>query len=163
MPHTLHPFLIASGNPEYPVTVTSVGTQTVSKDREVADTVMVTAVFPSGWTMMFTGSTVNEQGLPQIIRGHKGTLYFGGGSVEVRPERPFAEEIERGFILQNSPGEDVFRHETDWLTAIRTNKQPSCNADLATKVQTIVSLAEMAQRTGKAIHFDPKTRKITTG
>ena len=124
---------------------------------------MVTAVFPSGWTMMFTGSTVNEQGLPQIIRGHKGTLYFGGGSVEVHPERPFAEEIERGFILQNSPGEDVFRHETDWLTAIRTNKQPACNVDLATKVQTIVSLAEMAQRTGKAIHFDPTSRRVREG
>ena len=42
MPHKLHPFLIASGNPEFPTKVLSLGTHGVqSKDREVADTVEV--------------------------------------------------------------------------------------------------------------------------
>lgn len=169
MPHKLHPFLIASGNPQYPSRVMSVGTRSVSTDREVMDTVQVMADFPSGWSMLFVGSTVNEQGLPDMIRGHKATIYFGN-SVEIRPERPYAEEIEGGNVALDTaslkgyaPNESVPAHESDWLLAIRTGKTPNCNIDLATKVQTIVSLAEMSQRANKAMIFDEKTRKITAG
>ncbi len=165
MPHTLHPFLIASGNPEYPVRVTSTGTRRISTDREVDDTVQVLAEFPSGWTMLWIGSTVNEQGLPDLIRGHKGTIYFpgGGGGLEMRPERPYAEEIEASLPATEGPGESVPGHEADWLLAIRTGKKPNCDIDLATKVQTIISLAEMSARTDKTILFDEKTRKVTAG
>jgi len=168
MPHKLHPFLIASGNPEYPTRVMSIGTQML-KDREVADTVQVMAEFPSGWSMLFVGSTANEQGLSDLIRGNKATVYFGN-AIEVRPERPYAEEIEGGSVSVDTPalskyarGENVPDHEKDWLTCIRTGKTPNCNIDLATKVQTIISLAEMSQLANKAVLFDAKTRKITTG
>lgn len=168
MPHKLHPFLIASGNPEYPTRVMSIGTQML-KDREVADTVQVMAEFPSGWSMLFVGSTANEQGLQDLIRGNKATVYFGN-AIEVRPERPYAEEIEAGNVSVDTPalsayarGENVPDHEKDWLTCIRTGKTPNCNIDLATKVQTIISLAEMSQLANKAVLFDAKTRKITTG
>jgi predicted dehydrogenase len=164
MPHILHPFLIASGNPEYPVRVTSTGTRKVSTDRDVNDTVQILAEFPSGWTMVFLGSTVNEVGLPPLIRGHKGTLYFGGGDVEVRPERPFSEEVQGEFLVRNSEGESVPAHEKNWLDCIRNpSKTPNCNVDLATKVQTIVSLAEMSQRLSKTMLFDEKTRKWRAG
>ena len=170
MPHKLHPFLIASGNPEFPTRVTSIGTHGIqNKDRDVADTVQVLAEFPSGWSMLFVGSTVNEQGLQDMFRGHKGSVYFGN-AVEVRPERPFSEEIEGGLVAVDSPdlagysrGESVEAHEKDWLVSIRTGKVPNCNVDLATKVQTIVSLAEMSQRTNKTMTFDAKTRKVTAG
>ena len=158
MPHILHPFLIASGNPEYPTRVTSLGTRKISTDRDVNDTIQVLAEFPSGWTMMFVGSTVNEVGLPSLFRGHKGSMYFGGGSVEIRPERPFSEEVEGGFLTQNSPGESVPAHERNWLDCIRNGKTPNCNVDLAAKVQTIVSLAEMSQRLSKTMLFDEKSR-----
>ncbi len=164
MPHKLHPFLIASGNPEYPTRVTSLGTHGVqNKDRDVPDTVQVLAEFPSGWSMLFVGSTVNEQGLPDMIRGHKGTIYFGQ-NVEIRPERPYAEEIEGGTVpLLGPTGEPHQRHEIDWLTAIRTGKKPNCDIDLATKVQTIISLAEMSQRLNRTMNFDEKKRTWTAG
>ena len=162
MPHKLHPFLIASGNPEYPTRVMSIGTR-LGKDREVDDTVQVLAQFPSGWSMLFVGSTVNEQGLQDMIRGHKATIYFGQ-NVEITPERPYAEEIEGGPVpLEGPTGEPHERHEADWLTAIRTGKKPNCDIELATKVQTIISLAEMSSRMNKAVLFDEKTRKVTTG
>jgi predicted dehydrogenase len=162
MPHRLHPFVIASGKPEYPTRVMALGTQ-LTKDREVEDQVQVMAEFPSGWTMLFIGSTVNEQGLPDMIRGSKGTVYFGQG-VEIRPERTYAEEIEAGSIPINGPtGEPHQRHENDWLNAIRTGKKPNCDIDLATKVQTVISLAELSMVTSKAVVFDEKTRKVTMG
>ena len=43
------------------------------------------------------GSTVNEQGVQQVIRGHEATLYFGGGSVELRQASPLTFfECENG-------------------------------------------------------------------
>jgi hypothetical protein len=35
--------------------------------------------------------------------------------------------------------------------------------DLAIKVQTVISLAEMSERFGAACYFDEKSRKITGG
>jgi len=164
MPHKLHPFLIASGNPEYPVRVSCIGTR-LGKDRDVDDTIQVTAEFPSGWTMLFVGSTVNEQGIQDVFRGHKATIYFGNG-VEIKPERWASEEIEGGPVPIDGPtGEPHQRHEINWLDAIRANDpmKATCNYDLATKVQTIVSLAEMSARLKRTMLFDPKTRKVTTG
>lgn len=162
MPHRLHPFLIASGNPEFPTRVISIGTR-LGKDREVDDNIQVIAEFPSGWSMLFVGSTVNEQGLTDMIRGHKGTVYFGQ-NVEVRPERDWAEELEGGSVPLIGPtGEPHERHERDWLECIRTGKVPNCNIDLATKVQVIISLAEMSSRMNKAMLFDEKTRTYRAG
>ncbi|MBC7805556.1 MAG: Gfo/Idh/MocA family oxidoreductase [Akkermansiaceae bacterium] len=168
MPHKLHPFLIASGNPEYPVRVSAVGTQ-LSKDREVADTVQVLAEFPSGWSMLFVGSTVNEQGMQDMFRGHKATIYFGN-AVELKPERWASEEIEATTIPVVGPTwESHENHEMNWLDAIRGKKvdgkvvKANCDIDLATKVQTIVSLAEMSIRLNKTMLFNEKTRKVTAG
>jgi predicted dehydrogenase len=156
-PHRLHPFLLASGNPEYPTRVTAVGTR-IGVDREVDDTVQVLATFPSNWSMLFIGSTVNEQGLPDMIRGHKATIYFGN-AVDLKPERPYADEIDAVTLpLLGPTGEPHERHEQNWLDCIRNGKTPNCNIDLATKVQTIISLAEMSLRTGKSFLFDEKTR-----
>jgi predicted dehydrogenase len=172
MPHRLHPFLIASGNPEYPTKVMAIGTHGVqNKDREISDTVQMIAEFPSGWSMLFLGSTVNEQGLPDMIRGEKASVYFGSTKVEVKPERPYSDEVE-GFIVDTnapelarySPTENIDAHERNWLEAIRKNDPSWCNCgvELAAKAQTILSLAEMSERLGKAMHFDAKTRKVTS-
>jgi hypothetical protein len=118
--------------------------------------------------MLFVGSTVNEQGLQDMIRGDKGTVYFGNG-VEVKIERPYAEDYEGGKVDSNdaslakyAPFENIPAHEKNWLDCIRKGDvNTNCNIDLATKVQTIISLAEMSERKGKAISFDPKTRKVT--
>jgi predicted dehydrogenase len=164
MPHKLHPFLIASGNPEYPTRVACLGTRH-GQDRDVDDTIQVIAEFPSGWTMLFVGSTVNEQGLQDLFRGEKGTIYFGNG-VELRPERPYADEIEAAKLpVEGATYESHQIHEKNWLEAIRANDpmKANCNIDLATKVQVIVSLAEMSSRWNKTMLFDEKTREVKMG
>jgi predicted dehydrogenase len=162
MPHKLNPFLIASGNPEYPTRVSCIGTR-IGDDREVEDTVQVVAEFPSKWTMLFVGSTVNEQGLQDTFRGHKATIYFGNG-VKLNPERWASEEVEAADLPVDGPTyESHENHEKNWLEAIRANDpmKANCNYDLATKVQTIVSLAEMSVRQSKTMLFDAKSRKVT--
>ena len=41
------------------------------------------------------------------------------------------------------------------------NKQPNANIDLAIRVQTVISLAEMSDRLKITCLFDEKSRKIT--
>ncbi|MHB8519703.1 MAG: Gfo/Idh/MocA family protein [Limisphaerales bacterium] len=169
-PHRLHPLMLATGSPEFPVRVVCSGTKAIHTDRNTPGTperdcpedVQVLAQFPSGLTLMVIGSTVNEHGLESIIRGHKATLYFGGNRVDLKPERPFADEVDPESYENLKPVEDIGEHEKNWFECIRSGKQPNANIDLAIRVQTVISLAEMSERLKIACLFDEKTRKITT-
>ena len=173
-PHKLHPYMLATGNPEFPTRVSSVGNRRVETDkkadgkaatkyiRDVNEIVQLVAEFPSGMTMHITSSTVNEQGTQEMIRGHKATLYMAGNKVELKPEKPFAEEIDPATSEAFKP-EAVPAHHKNWFDSIRANKQPNAGIDLAIRVQTVISLAEMSERLSIMCVFDEKTRKITTG
>lgn len=162
MPHRMGPFIIASGNPEFPTRVTSLGTRKISLDREVDDNVTVMAEFPSGWTMLFTGSTVNEQGLPDLFRGHKASVYFGGDGAVAKVERPFAEEMEETTIAKGGDT-GIPEHHKNWLEAIRTGSKLNCPVELGAKIQTILCLAEMSSRASRMMVFDEKTRSVKPG
>jgi predicted dehydrogenase len=170
-PHRLHPLVLASGNPEFPLRVAAIGNKKIGTDkntpgtyvRDVPENVQLIAEFPSGLCLLVTSSTVNEQGLPSVIRGHHATLYFSGNRVELKPEKPFADEIDPETFDGLKPGEDVGVHEKNWFDSIRANKQPNAGIDLAVKVQTIISLAEMSERLGIICFFDEKTRTIKDG
>ncbi len=169
-PHRLHPLMLATGSPEFPVRVAALGTKKIITDkntpgtptRDVPECLTLIAEFPSGYSLMVCSSSVNEQGLPDIIRGHQGTLAIGGNRVELKPERPFAEEFDPETFENLTPGEDVGVHEKNWFDCIRANKQPNGGIDLAIRVQTVVSLGEMADRLSITCKFDEKTRAITT-
>jgi predicted dehydrogenase len=157
-PHRLHPLLLALGA-EYPTRVACTGGIYVHKDREVPDTTTMIVDYPSGHTIVLAGCTANEKGIDDEIRGHKATMYLGGNGVEIRPERPFADEIE-GLKEQVGNGEDIGAHERDFLQAVRTGKQPNCNVDLATPVQVAISMAEMSYRQSKMMRFDPEKLQL---
>jgi predicted dehydrogenase len=163
MPHRIHPLLLALGGNSWPLKVQTVGTRNVSTDREVSDTVHVQAEMEGGWTFSFVGSTVNEQGVTEQVRGHKATLYLAGPTPEVKPERPFAEELELPTIEVKDSGENHVKHMRNWLDSIRENKQPACPMDLAIRAQTLVSLAEISEMTSKTLLFDPARRSWKFG
>lgn len=168
-PHRLHPLLLATGNPQFPARVAAIGTKAVHTDKETPGTperdcpeclTLITS-FPNGYSLMVCSSTVNEQGVPDVIRGQMGTLSIGGNKIDLKPERPFSEDVDPMTYDNLAPSEDVGVHEGNWLSCIRDGKAPNANIDLAIKVQTLVSLAEMSDRMGIACQFDEKSRKIT--
>jgi predicted dehydrogenase len=163
--HRLHPLMIATGAPEFPTRVVCLGTRKITTDRDVPDNTQVMAEFPSGLSMLVIGSTVNEQGLGQVIRGHEGTLYFSGTRLELRPERPFADLVDREDIPDVQPGVSVPAHISNFFDAVRANEPMKANGniDLAIKAQTVISMAEMSERWGEMLHFDPETRQIKNG
>ena len=172
VPHRLHPLMLASGNPEFPSRVISIGSKNVHSDkntpgtpeRDVPEHVQLTAEFPSGYMLTVTCSTVNAKSPGFVIYGHKATLNMAdqGQRLELLPERDFTEDIDPLTITGLQP-EDIRVHEKNWFDCIRTNKQPNAGIDLAIRVQTVISLAEMSERLKLVCLFDEKTRKITDG
>lgn len=165
--HRIHPMLIATGNPEFPKRVACIGNKVIMdqqmgpEDRDVTDNTQLITEFPSGLCMLITGSSVNEQGLEQVIRGQEATLYFSGNTAELRPERPFADFVDPERYDNLEPGVNIPDHIMDLFTAIREDKEPNGNIDVAIRCQTIISMAEMSERLGLMLYFDEESRKIT--
>jgi predicted dehydrogenase len=175
-PHRLHPLMIAMNNMEFPHRVACLGANILHTDknladpskpygaeRDVADTTQMIAEFPNGMMIYLAGATTNERGVEDMIRGNKATLYFGGGKVTVEPQRPYADEIEAADLPVVGPGEDQKEHHKDMIACIRGTKPggiPNCNIDLALRVQTMVSMAEMSYRQNKMALFDTVKQKL---
>jgi len=169
VPHRLHPLMLASGNPEFPVRVSCIGTKNVLTDknkpntpiRDVPEHIQLLAEFPSGYMVTVTCSTVNAKSPGFAIYGHKATMNIGssGERIELVPEKEFAEEIDPETFTGMQP-EDIRVHEKNWFDCIRSGKAPNANIELAIRVQTVISLAEMADRMRTTCLFDEKTRKI---
>jgi predicted dehydrogenase len=170
MPHKLHPYMLATGNPEFPKRVASVASIPCNTDkdapntyaRDVPEITQLIAEFPSGTVMHITSSTVNEIGTQELIRGQEAYLEMGGNRIVLKPTKPFADEIDE-YTTETFAPETVEAHHADWYKSIRTGKEPNCNIDLAIRVQTVISLAEQSERQNVMCLFDEKTRKITTG
>ena len=165
LPHRFQPLMLATGDPEFPRRVAATGTRKVSTDREITDTTHLLAEFPSGLTLAVVGTTVNEQGLPEVLRGRKATLHFASSQnrVELKPEAIFTDELEAEEFTDPQPTERIERLEKDFFDCIRSGKQPVANVELAIRAQTVLCLAEMSERLGLTLFFDPKTRAIKTG
>ncbi len=160
--HRIHPLMIATGS-DFPTRVACLGTRQITPDRDVPDNTQVMAEFANGLVMMVTGATVNEQGLGQVIRGHEATLYFSGNTLELRPERPFADLVDTETHENIEPRPSIPHHIGDFFDSIRDNTAPNGNIDVAIRTQVIISMAEMSERLGMMLHYDAETRKITNG
>jgi len=173
VPHRLHPLMLASGEPQFPVRVNCIGTHNVHSDlgvagaptpeREVPEHVQFLAEFPSGYLITITVSTVNAKSPGFVLYTHKATLEVGtsGEVVKLLPEREFSEEDINPETFSGLQPEDIRVHEKNWFDCIRSDKPPKANIDLAIRVQTVISLAEMSDRLRTTCLFDEKTRKIT--
>lgn len=172
VPHRLHPLMVATGKPEFPSRVVCIGTKNVHTDkktdgtpeRDVPEHVELIAEFPSGLTLVVAASTVNAKSPGFVIYGHQASLEIGtsGEKVTLIPEREFADEIDPESFEGLTPTEDIAVHEKNWFDSIRANKQPNAGIELAVRVQTVISLAEMSDRMKVACLFDEKTRKVST-
>jgi len=173
VPHRLFPLMLATGNPEFPKRVTCIGTKVVHPDkntdgaleRDVPEHSEILAEFPSGMTIVIVTSTIASRSPGFVIYGHHASLEIGtsGERISLMPEKEFGDEVDPDSFEGLQPVEDIGVHHQNWFDSIRANKQPNANIDLATKVQTVISLAEMSDRLGMACHFDEKTHKITAG
>jgi len=165
-PHRFHPLMKSLGL-AWPVRVTSNGGRynpRSMKDRDVADVVFVNVDFlgPKGpFSVILAGSTENQYGLEDVIRGQKGSILMGGNKIELRPERPFADEIDAETI--NIGGEMIEPHHKNFFDCIRSRQATNCDAELGARVQLTIAMAERAYRENKCMMFNPETKKLSAG
>lgn len=168
----LHALMLATGNLEFPRRVNCVSTHNLHSDlttprtpeRDVPEHVQFLSEFPSGLLLTITCSSVNGRSPGFAIYGHKATLIAGsaGERLDLVPEKEFDREIEPQEFNGLQP-EDIRFHEKNWFDCIRSGKAPNANIDLAIRAQTVLSLAEMADRLKITCLFDEKTRRIIDG
>ncbi|HUR47621.1 MAG TPA: Gfo/Idh/MocA family oxidoreductase [Candidatus Saccharimonadales bacterium] len=165
LPHRIHPLMLSTGNPEFPRRVCCTGTRKISTDRDITDTTHLLAEFPSGLTLVLAGSTVNEQGLQDVLRGQKGSIFFAssGNKVEFKPERIYTDDVEAADFFDPMKTDDIPRLEKNFFDCIRSGATPLANIDLAVRTQTVLCLAEQSERMSMTLLFDEKTRTIKSG
>jgi hypothetical protein len=110
------------------------------------------------------GSTVNEQGLAEMIRGRKGPLHFATSQnrVALTPETIFTEELEAEEFTDASPTERIEVLEKNFFDCIRSGQTPVANVELALRGQVVLCLAEMSERLGLALFYDESSRTVKT-
>jgi predicted dehydrogenase len=153
--HQLAHLEVALG-PEFPRRVVAGGGTFVFQDREVPDTFHLLVDYPSGHTVTLLASMANEQGVPEVIRGHEATLTFEGPGVVVRPEHAYqAERTELRVAAKPRPG-----HMDNFLQCVRTRERPACDAQTGYRVMVAIALGVLAYRQGKAMMFDPEREEL---
>lgn len=155
LPHQMTPMLYAL-DVGWPIRVSAIGGHYADKAMENHDHVVLNIEFEKEHTMLVVGSTCNENGLEQIIRGHEANLLLGGNNCVLKPERVFAEEVdEQDIACEGMDPQDMLR--LNWMHSIRTREPNQSPVDLAARAMVIIDLATRSLWDGRTWTFDPKS------
>src|SRR5438477_595410 len=77
--HSSRIFAIRPGDGEYPRRVSAMGGLYIEKDgRNIPDTFLKTADYPSEWSLFLVSTLTNDAGIPDKVYGKYGTMELGG-------------------------------------------------------------------------------------
>ena len=178
--HTLGCLLVMIGR-EFPQLVTTAGGQYVEFDRDIYDTYITTIEYPNQHMLVMDGTMINEQGRPEMIRGHEATCFVHPDGVVVAPERPFARDFKGKCEKAGLNGEwakvatsswrrerqiEALRiekrprpsHMDNYLHCIRTRETPVEDAFAGYQITVAVELGVQSYYKNKTMHFDPAKR-----
>jgi predicted dehydrogenase len=165
--HKLAPLLIAvaGANGEYPLRVNASGGLYIEKDgRDIPDTFLMTADYPSEWSLFLVSTLTNDAGLPDRIYGKHGTMELGGEPL-LRWNGDFKEE----FKAKNDGKEEVRLPikqrrdlEGNFIDVLRGKDQLACNVDLGCSTMVAIKMAVESYRQRRTLLWDAKKEKVTT-
>ena len=163
--HKLAPLLIAMKGPngEYPARVNAGGGLYIEKDgRDIPDTFLMTADYPSEWSIFLVSTLTNEAGLPDRIFGKYGTMDIGG-DVKMRFNGAYEEEFSARnndkleTVIATEPRRDL---EGNWIDAMRGKGTVMCNEDLGCATMVAIKMAVESYRQRKTMLWDAKDQKV---
>jgi predicted dehydrogenase len=173
--HVVAPFHVAIAN-DFPTRVAGMGGLWIYNDgREVPDTFLTAADYPSRYSMTVQSSQVNENGPTLMIRGTKATIHLSDewegppsrqyDYADIFPESTFLDEFikKKGndqVRVEGVGNEGDLKHVDNFLDCVRSRKQPNCHADLGYKVSVATDLSVRSYRTGKVYYFDPEREQV---
>lgn len=131
--------------------------------REVPDTFAIAADYWADHSVNIPSSLVNSTGVPTIIRGHKADLYPQGNGIRIVPQGPYKEE----FAKKHGKEELVIKaskrpgHMENFLSCMRTRKQPALNALVAYQVMCTIGMSTESFKAGRHLYFDKRKQRVT--
>lgn len=141
----------------WPTRVVAAGSHLVDLEMENHDQVNLLTTFESGHQMLVAGSTCNEVGLENLIRGHEGNIYLNSKDCQVRPTRPYADINDPQTITFEDIGNDQDKLRLNWFKVMRDRSKPDSNIERGVRVMVMVDLATRSIWSGKAWEFDPES------
>ncbi|MBI2949340.1 MAG: Gfo/Idh/MocA family oxidoreductase [Verrucomicrobia bacterium] len=163
--HKLAPLLIAIAGPngEYPHRVNANGGLYVEKDgRDIPDMFMMTADYPSEWSIFLVSTLTNDAGLPDKIYGKHGTMELGG-EPSLRWNGDFKEEFKakndgkEEVRLPVKPRRDL---EGNFIDVLRGKDKLACNAALGCATMVAIKLAVESFRQSKTMLWNAREEKV---
>jgi predicted dehydrogenase len=172
--HQLTHMLIATGV-RFPRRVVGGGGLYMEYDgRDVPDVATVVADYDEGCQVIVTATMCNNTPVPEVIRGHTGTISFeGGDSFRVTPQKldskpapPGQKQGEPGPLVKatlKGGGEPDTRALWDhFIECLRSrNAETLCPAETGYAAIATVNLGVDSYRYGKAYYFDKATGKVS--
>ncbi len=163
--HKLAPLLIAiaGANGEYPLRVNASGGLYIEKDgREIPDTFLMTADYPSEWSLFLVSTLTNDAGIPDRIYGKHGTMELGG-----EPLLKFNGEFKDEFRAKND-GKDELRLPIEkkrdlkgnWIDVMRGKDTLRCNVELGAATMVAIKMAVESYRQRKTFAWDAQNEKV---
>jgi len=171
--HVLAPLNLVWGGGEFPYRVTGTGGIYVFKDgREVPDTFMLVADYPSGHSVVLSSSMANSRHIPGLIRGYEGTIVmvehgmFEGKTdhITVIPERHAADAFKQkyGAAEMQIKVEPRPSHYENFIQCIRTREKPVLDGLTAYKAMVPIAMSVESYRSGRTLYFDEQKQKVVT-
>jgi predicted dehydrogenase len=162
--HKLAPLLLAIAGPrgEQPRRVNACGGLYIEKDgRDIPDTFLLTADYPSEFSLFLVSTLTNDSQLGDKIYGKHGTLDLEGDPV-LRANGDFAPEFkeknggETEARLATGPRRDM---EGNFIDVLRGKGELHCNADLGAATMVAIKLGVESYRQGRTMLWDPEKEK----
>ena len=160
--HDIDMACMGLGVDRLPVRVTAHGsTIDLKGEREYPDNMMVAYQFDNDKVLLYEDRGWTHYGMDGFDSGNafygtKGYMIFSRrGYFQVY----FDRKGTKGPGVRNGDvGGD--RHLHNFLDCVRTGKQPNADALTAHLTCALIHLGEVAHRTGRALHFDPKNEEV---
>ena len=140
--------------------------------RDVPDVATVVADYDEGAQVIISATMCNDVQLGEVIRGHTGTITFGGSpkdgfrvaaqKLEGRPAPPGANKGEGGDLHKpDQPRDDTRALWDHYIGCVRSrNQETLCPAETGYAAIATVNLGVQSYREGSAYYFDKDTGKV---
>jgi predicted dehydrogenase len=142
-------------NVDRPERAVAVGNFVTARDVwQTPDTIQTLLQYPNNLQMYFEGTFANARNGAMIeFMGTEGTMYVDRGRFELIPEARGQQRAEEMILGDGPRGRDFYErpngellHLTDWIDAIRNNRQPSSPIAAGVSAAAAAHLGNLAYR-----------------
>jgi predicted dehydrogenase len=165
---------------DFPTRVVGAGGIYVQKNREVPDTYMTMVEYPGEYCINMVSCMGNQTSAPISVYGNWGTLQVlpperpapgqppasRGGRAVITAERQWITQFQEAndgqtevTLTTDQPAEDLI---DNWINSMRSRETPIYDVVKGYQVTVAIQLGVESYRQGRALGYDPTTRKVLT-